>query len=131
MANKYEKTFVVRVTGENTGELFQGTFTVKTRLSHRDHLNRDNLRRQLLGERPEHASERAITSSEIFSQCSVRIVEAPSWWTGSDNGLGMSDDNVPIEVYTEAVKAEADAIEEVKKAAEKAKTELGTVETKE
>lgn len=126
---KYERSFVIRVVGEVTGETFVGSFTVKTRLSHRDHLNRDSLRRQLLGDKPEFASERAATSAEIFSQCSTRILEAPSWWTGSDGGMTLTDDSVVIEVYQEALKCEAEALAEVQKKAEEAKKDLAKVET--
>jgi hypothetical protein len=123
---KYQTDFVIREKGETTGEVFTGKFVVKTRLSHRDRLNMDVLRRQLLGPIPQGSmpSERALNSSEIFSQLSVRIVEAPSWWTSADNGIGLDDDSVVSAVYQKAVQAEADALKEVIGEGEQGKTEV-------
>jgi hypothetical protein len=123
---KYENEFTVRDVGETTGTSYAGKFKVKTRLSHRDRLNIDNLRRQLLGPVPEGnmPSERAINTAEIFSQLGFRIIEAPSWWTSADNGLGLDDDNIVGKVYNAALKAESDEIKKVQGDGEQAKTDL-------
>jgi hypothetical protein len=130
MANtKFEASFVVRQIGENTGETFAGSFKCKTRLSHRDHLNRDQLRREYLGANPEGASERATVTAEMASQCAVRIIDGPSWWKSSDNGLALEDDLVLGAVYQGALKCEADAIAERVAKAEEAKTELQEIKS--
>lgn len=126
MIEKYEAQFSVNSVGETTGDSYRGLFRVRCRLSHRDHLNRDRLRRDLIGTSPEAASDRARSIGEIFSQLSVRVIEAPSWWTNSENGLGLADDNVVAEIYQEALKAEADEVAKVTKKGEEAKADLKT-----
>lgn len=119
--------FTVSVIGDTTGEKWYGMFKVKPRLSHRDQLQRDKVRRELLGADGSNASVRAKDQAEIFSQLAVRVVEAPSWWKDNGNGLDLVDDNVIADVYSAAVKAEVDALEETKKAGEQAVQELATV----
>jgi hypothetical protein len=122
--NKYEATFTIDEIGETTGDKFPGVFKVKTRLSFRDALERDKIRRALLGEQPEGASVRAANISEIFSELAVRIVDAPSWWTNSSNGMDLSDDNVIRAVADATMKAAAEAASALKKGADEAKRGL-------
>lgn len=124
MANPNEAQFTISVTGDITGEKWMGLFKVKIRLSHRDYMTKDKLRRDFLGDHPEAASERASTSAEILSQLAVRIVEAPTWWAASNNGLDLADDTVILEIYKSAIKAETDAAEALKKKAAEAEAEL-------
>lgn len=123
---KYEAQFTVNTTGETTGDAYKGLFRVKTRLSHRDHLNRDRIRRDMLGANPDGASDRARSIAEIFSQLSVRVLDAPSWWANSENGIELADDNIVAEVYGEAIKAEQDEIQRVQKVGEGAKKDLSS-----
>lgn len=121
---KYETSFAINSVGEETGDTFAGKFTVKTRLTHGERLAQDAIRRQLLGVVPTAAGERAANTAEILSNLQIRIVDAPSWWLNSSGGVEIYDDNIIIELYTAAMKAEADAREAVKKAAEDAKKDL-------
>ncbi len=123
---KYESSFTISVSGDASGELYRGLFKVKTLMSHRDHLDRDRLRREYLGPgaTQDNVSPRALSTAEAFSQLQVRILEAPSWWTTSNNGLSLADDNVVGEIYEAALKAEADRVAEVQKKAEEAKLGL-------
>jgi hypothetical protein len=125
---KYESSFTISSTGDVSGDTYKGVFKVKTRLSHRDQLNRDRIRRDLLGSNPEGVGARAASIAEIFSQLAVRIVDAPSWWTNTDNGMDLSDDNVVAEVYEASIKAEADEVERVRKKGEEAKEALKSSE---
>lgn len=111
-------TFTISVIGETSQEKWYGSFTVKTRLSHKDRLEQDRIRRQYLGGDPVGASQRALTSAEIFSQCAVRITKCPPWWTDADNGTDLADDNVVAEVYNKALECESKLAEELKKKAE-------------
>jgi hypothetical protein len=119
--------FTVSVTGDTSGEKWYGLFKVKTRLSHRDQLQRDKVRRELLGTDGANASVRARDQAEIFSQLAVRVVDAPSWWRDNGNGLDLADDNLISEVYSASVKAEVDSLEAIKKAGEQAASELAAV----
>ena len=116
--------FTVSVIGDETQEKWFGTFKAKVRLSHRDHLIKDKVRRDLLGPDGNNASPRALNTAEVFSELAVRVVDAPAWWTDNDNGLGLQDDNVVGEVYKAAVKVATEAAENLKKQAEEAKKEL-------
>lgn len=115
---KFEDSFQVSVTGEVTGEAFKGVFKVRTRLSFKDALARDSVRRNLLGSVPEAASERANSIADVFSELAVRITDAPSWWTNSDGGLELADDNIVAAVYKATMNAgKSAAKEEADKAA--------------
>lgn len=119
-----EVSFSISCKGEVTGEDYKGSFKVKTRLSHRDQLSRDRIRRDLLGVDAANASTRAHTQAEVFSQLAVRVTSSPSWWTDNADGLDLADDAPVKEVYAAALKAEQDAIDELKKQAEGAKADL-------
>lgn len=116
--------FSINVTGETTGETFKGVFKVKTRLSHRDTLLQDQMRRDLLGPKAEAAGQAAVANSLIFSKIWAHLIEAPSWWKDSGNGVDLFDEKPVVAVFDQIVKLEKDAIESVKKAGEKAAEEL-------
>lgn len=124
MITKGTETFLVSVKGEVTGETWAGQFRVKTRLSHRDHLESDRVRRELIGKAGGTPDDGIEAISRIFSQLAVRVVESPAWWTDQGNGLDMADENVALDVYQQAMKAERETIEAVRKAAEGAVAEL-------
>lgn len=124
--SEHMHSFSINVVGDTTQEQWVGLFKVKTRLSHRDHLNRDRIRREMLGPNPQGVSPRADSIAEIFSQLSVRIVDAPSWWKDQGGGMDLADDNVVAKVYDEAMKAEADLAKSLKEKADLAKKALET-----
>ncbi len=119
-----ESSFEVRVDGEVTGEIWTGTFMAKKRLSHRDQLKKDLVRRELLGGAVGPATERANSTAMILSELAVRITKAPKWWTAMGDGLDFQDDNVISAVYDAAMAVERDAAEAHKKKAEKAIEEM-------
>lgn len=133
--DEHVTSFTVNLVGDTTQEQWTGVFKCKTRLSHRDHLTRDRVHRDLLGPNVERRVEadgtvvtnvtpRAASIAEVFSQLAIRIVDAPSWWKEMDGGMGLSDDNVVSKVYEEAIKAESDVIQALKEKAKAAKKEL-------
>lgn len=117
-------TFAVDVKGNITGETFVGKFTVKKRLSFREQLARDNIRRELLGPAAGDPSIGASSSSIVFSELRVRVVEAPSWWTNRDNGLDLIDDNVVGAVYKPIADMIKQQNDEADAAAEKAQADV-------
>lgn len=117
--------FNISLDGDSTGEKWIGEFTVKTRLSHRDQMRRDQFRRELLGDaRPDMASPRALNQASIFSDLQVRIVDAPKWWLEAANGLDLLDDNVVGEVYSKALEEESKVLQAIKKEGEEAVKDL-------
>lgn len=115
--------FSVSVTGEVTGETFKGVFKAVPRLSHRDNLRRDQLRRDLLGGKPDEASPDALNVSLVFSKIWVHLVEAPSWWKDSGNGVNLLDESPVAAVYDNVARIEREAFEAVQKKAKDAAAE--------
>ncbi len=128
MANDSSSSFTIKVVGESTGTNWSGVFKTKLRLSHKDQLRRDQLRRELLGDKAEQASGRAQNQAEIFSEIAVHLIDSPQWWKVSDGGLDLEDDVVVKTVYDEILKAKADAAKKLSDAGEAAKAELQKIE---
>lgn len=125
MANEAnDSPFDVRVTGDTTEEIWTGTFRAKKRLSHRDHLRKDSLRREFLGSQPGTPTDRALSTAMILSELAVRLTKSPSWWIEMGGGLDLSDDNVIGVLFDEVMKIEREAAEEKKKAAATALEEM-------
>jgi hypothetical protein len=124
--------FVVSAKGETTEETRKGVFKVKTRLSHRDRLTQDRIRRELLGgaDGGPRPSDRSIVMAEVFSQLAVRVVSAPSWWTDNGNGMDLEDDSIVSEVYDKAMAPEKRRQEKIRKQAEEAQADLKKAEAK-
>jgi len=116
--------FSVSVTGETTGEMFKGVFKAIPRLSHSANLRRDQLRRDILGPKPEDAGPDAQNVAAVFSKIWVHVTEAPSWWKDSRNGLELLDETPVAAVYDNVARIEREAVESVRKAAEVAQEEL-------
>lgn len=119
-----DSAFTLHVVGETTERTWAGEFRAKKRLSHRDHLKKDQVRRELLGGQPGVPTERALSTAMILSELAVRLTKAPAWWAEEGNGIDLEDDNVIGVVYNDALKVETDAIEAKKKKAEKVQDDL-------
>jgi len=120
-------TFSISIDGEKTGEKWHGSFTVKLFLSHREELRRDAYRRELLGDLAQFASVRQANQADVFSELSVRLVKAPSWWMDSNGGIDMIDSEVVAKVYDLTMGLERKAIDALKAKAEAAKAELAKI----
>lgn len=118
-AEANEAPFTISLEGEVTGEKWFGEFSAKKRLSHKDHLRKDQVRRELLGGQTGEASQRAASTAMILSELAVRLTKSPAWWGANGDGLEFEDDNIIGAVYDAAMKVEKDAAEARKKKAEK------------
>jgi uncharacterized protein YnzC (UPF0291/DUF896 family) len=122
--------FVVDEVGDTTAQKFQGKFALKTVLTHKEQLRRDELRRLYLGSFTQSAnpSPRAANQAELFSEINARITgdkgSAPSWWTDADGGLELSDDNIVLAITTELNKGIAERQKLVQDAIKAARGEL-------
>ena len=119
-----EESFTLSITGDVTGEKLWGTFKAKKRLSHRDRLNQDKLRREMLGDRADGASIDAASIADAVSEIAIRLTDAPQWWKASNNGLDLMDGNVISEVYKKVMEVERKVFEELNKKAEDAEKTL-------
>jgi len=126
MANeKYEAEFSVdNLKGTTTGTPFNGKFKVRTRLSFRDQLRRDEIRRSLLGPTGTEASQGAAFVASLVSEMSVRVIDSPIWWKASDGGMELADLNILSEVFALAAKAEQDLINSLVTEGDKAQADL-------
>ena len=97
-----------------------------------DRLKIDTIRRELLGPNPagQEVNDDANAISIMLSTLRVRVLKAPSWWTESAHGAELADENILAEVYTAAMKAEAELTKATIKAGEDAKKTLTGLEPK-
>lgn len=108
MANE-DRPFSIHVKGDSSGESWTGDFRAKVALTRRDILNKDRIRREMLGpvgEPEEHARLLAIAYSEL----KVRITDAPKWFTESDYALDLVDETPMAAVYKEAMRIQNEAV---------------------
>jgi hypothetical protein len=110
--------------GENTGQSFNGRFKLKTILSRRDRFAADLRRREILGPQSENAMAALNGESFMLGRLFVSIIEAPSWWENSANGLDLNDGNIIAELFEECLKAEKEQLESVQEKASQALEKL-------
>lgn len=116
--------FTLHVVGETTDLTWTGEFRAKKRLSHRDQLLKDQVRRELLGGQAGQPTERALSTSMILSELRVRLTKFPAWWPEVGQGLDLDDDNVIGEMYDKALAIEQEALDAKKKKAEEAQKKM-------
>lgn len=113
--------FSISEDGETSGTRWVGKFRAKKKLSLRDQLNRDKVKRELLGTMGGIPDPRPESIAIIVAELSVRLVEAPDWWRELGNGLDMEDGNVVTKIWDEALKVQEDYDAERRKRAEEAR----------
>lgn len=106
------------------GTTLRGTFKIKLRLSYRDVLRMDAIRRDLLGKNAELADLATSNIAAKFAKMWVHIVDAPAWWKDSGNGLDLEDAAPISEVYDAIEKMEKEHYEELQAKTASAKEEL-------
>jgi hypothetical protein len=125
------KTVAVDVVGELTKRSYAGVFKIKPLLSHRDRLQRDEFKRQLLGSNSEsNVSQEALKSALIFSKIWVHTIESPSWWKDSNNGLDLIDEEPVVALLDKILGIEIELVGKTEKEAESAKKELTDIAAK-
>lgn len=118
------ESFSIDLIGENTGKTWKGVFKTKINLSHRDYLRQDQLRRELLGEKPEAAGARAANTAELMAFINIHLVEPTQWWQMNGNGLDLEDDNVVSAIYGKIVELKEAAAKKLVAKAEADKVEI-------
>lgn len=91
-----ECTFSIKVTGSETGQLFEGAFTYK-RPNLRTRTNIDK-QKAILDAGIPNLDEETKLFHEILSKLKYTIINAPDWWVKSDGGLDLYDLNVVLEI---------------------------------
>lgn len=114
---KNEEEFVVNVTTKD-GENLRGKFRVKVKLSLRDMLGMDAMRRSLLGPQTGEPDQVAFLIASGTAKIRAHALETPSWWKDSNDGLDLDDIDVLVSVLTELNKVEKEYQDRNKKSAE-------------
>lgn len=87
-------SFTINEVGQNTGLPFEGKFKVNLVLSRREAFIADERRRYILGANPLGAMPSLNGEALMLGDLFVRIIDGPKWWTDSDHGLNLKDENV-------------------------------------
>jgi len=103
------------------GTVLHGRFKIKTRLSNRDSLKLDEIRRSLLGDRSDMAAEGVNGLATVLSKIWVHTIDSPSWWQSAGNGLDFEDQGPIMDVFEAVVEAERQYSQELAKKAEEAR----------
>lgn len=108
----------INITGEDSGDVFKGTFTVNTLLSRRDVFMADEVRRRIIGIMPESVPPGLLTEAYMIGHLQVRILTGPEWWDNSEGGETLADKNVIVGLFKAVMEAEEDRKESLKEEAE-------------
>jgi hypothetical protein len=98
-------------------ETLRGKFKAKIKLSYRDILSMDAMRRSYLGAQPGEPDGVASTIAMALAKINTHCVETPSWWKEAGNGLDFEDLDVVLTVYQELQKVENEYLKKLKKEA--------------
>lgn len=125
---KNEKTFTVDITGETTGQQYQGEFTVVCVLNmlKRRQLELEKTRLKADTLNPTAGLE---ALAQVMSHLRVRIINGPEWWKQSEGGLNIMDENVIVELYDKCLEQELAWVSEVKDKGQKASQGNAKAET--
>jgi len=92
--------------GEMTAQSYFGMFKTKCVLSIAEEIEADRLYREHLGDNLLYASQKAKELAFAISQLSVRVVEAPYFWTDLKNGENCLDKNIVFDLFTKSLEAQ-------------------------
>lgn len=124
------KSFTIDVEGSTTKQKYTGVFKIRPLLSHRQKLQKDESKRQLLGVLPDSASVDAMKTAIIFSKVWAHVLEAPGWWKEAANGIDLLDDDPVGMVYDKIIEIENELTGNIEKDGEKAKEGLADLKKK-
>lgn len=124
------KSVAIDVVGSTTKRRYDGIFKIRLLLSHRQKLQKDESKRQLLGTLPDSASVDAMKTAIIYSKCWAHVIDAPGWWKEAGNGLDLLDDEPAGLLYDKIVSMEESLTNTVEKEGEEAKKELTELKNK-
>jgi hypothetical protein len=116
--------FDVKVKGDESEKDYEGLFKVKTKLSIKDRLKEDEIRRTQLGMDSQNAGLEAHAIASAVAYLAVRVVDSPSWWKECEGGLKLEDSNVLAEVNNKAMAEIAKEYQKLTKVAEAAQEDL-------
>ena len=114
---KNERTFQIDEKGVDTDVQYKGDFTVKCVLNmgarHREELEKTRLMADYA-----NPSNGLFGIATTLATLRVRIVKGPDWWTESDGGTNIIDENIVLSLYDECLRLEREWRKELKDKAE-------------
>lgn len=120
-----EFTVTIPVEGD---EPLRGKFKINVKLSYREILAMDALRRQLLGPLSGEADGMATLIASAVAKIRTHAIETPGWWKDAGQGMDFDDLGVVLTILEEIQKIEKSHLEDLQKAAEKAAEALKRAE---
>lgn len=116
---KNERTFTIDVTGETTGIQYKGEFVAKCVLNMAGKHAMELEKTRLMAD---YANPSAGLMGIAISLATVRakVLKGPEWWTSSNGGADIIDENVIFTIFDECLKIENDWKNTLKKRAEEA-----------
>lgn len=122
--SKTQDEFTVNIATDDFPEPLRGKFVVKTKLSMKEIMAMDNLRRQYLGPNGGESDGLAATIARDLAEIQIHTVDAPSWWIESKNGLEIQDVKIVLDVYDELQKVKRSNFGSLAEKAQAAKEDL-------
>lgn len=120
---KKERTFNFNFTSEESGQLYEGTFTVKCKLNVAEKYQLELEKSRLMSDMA-NPTNGLMGISIALSSLRIRIIDGPNWWM-QGKGLTIEDEDALVELF-EKVEQECMAWrKELSEKAEKAREELG------
>lgn len=122
------KTVYLHSIGESTKQIYAGYFKVKILLTNSERLEVERLYAQLLPN-DKQASETNRLRAVALAELSVRVAEAPSWWSQSRNGQDLLDSQPLWDLLVKLDELMSEWNKQVQEAAQSISTQVPTEES--
>jgi hypothetical protein len=101
-----EHKFSIQIQGSDTQQMFIGEFMYR-RPNIAEKSMIEQMRVRLNGDLKTLSNDVAI-NNEALSYLKFTIKEAPEWWSNSNHGASLHDENVLFEIYNKVIVFEAE-----------------------
>lgn len=120
------------ITGESTGDTYNGSFTFNVTTTLRIESASDLRRRQIIGPCPDGTPPSNLLQSKAFmiGEIDSRLIEEPDFWKNGGGGMDIPDANVTLEVYNALLEAMSEYREEISERSKVALEKLAKKDSK-
>jgi hypothetical protein len=115
MIKDNDVAFTIKVADPTMPEPWYGEFRTYKRLTHRQILERDRLRREYLGKGHSEAPDSEQNRAYILAHLAVSVMKSPTWWAESNQGLDLVGDAVIMELWKKITGIQEETIKEDQK----------------
>jgi hypothetical protein len=120
---KKERTFSFNYTSEESGQLYEGTFTVKCKLNVAEKYQLELEKSRLMSDMA-NPTNGLMGISIALSSLRIRIVDGPNWWM-QGRGLTIEDEDALVQLFEKVEEECMEWRKELSEKAAKAREELG------